>query len=250
MVKVPPAQFMMGSSTNEDGHQENEGPQRVVTITRPFAIGQFEITIGDWDACVKDGGCKLKIKDEGWGRDKRPAINVSWEDIKTQYLPWLSKKTGHKYRLPSEAEWEYAARATMGTDSLAPKYSFGDDTGQLCTFGNGADVTAKEANGGGFGADCSDGYAATAPAGSFKPNQFGLFDVHGNVWEWVEDCWNESYANAPADGKAWTSGDCSSRVVRGGSFNSDVPKLRSATRGWNQPSGRNRSIGFRVVREL
>jgi formylglycine-generating enzyme required for sulfatase activity len=140
--------------------------------------------------------------------------------------------------------------ATMGTESLAPRYSFGDDTGQLCAFGNGADVTAKEANGGGFGADCSDGYAATAPAGSFKPNQFGLFDMHGNVWEWVEDCWNESYANAPADGKAWTSGDCSSRVVRGGSFNSDVPKLRSATRGWNQPSGRNRSIGFRVVREL
>jgi formylglycine-generating enzyme required for sulfatase activity len=250
MVKVPSAQFMMGSAKNEDGHQENEGPQRVVTITRPFAMGQFEVTIDDWDACVKDAGCKLKIKDEGWGRDKRPAINVSWEDINTQYLPWLSKKTGHKYRLPSEAEWEYAARASAGMNSLAPKYSFGNNANELCAFGNGADATAKEANGGGFGSDCSDGYAATAPTGSFKPNQFGLFDVHGNVWEWVEDCWNESYADAPTDGKAWTSGDCSSRVVRGGSFNSDVPKLRSATRGWNQPSGRNRSIGFRVVREL
>jgi formylglycine-generating enzyme required for sulfatase activity len=250
MVKLPTAQFMMGSSQKEDGHQENESPQRAVTIARPFAIGQFEVTIADWDACVNDGGCKLKIKDEGWGRDKRPAINISWEDIKTQYLPWLSRKAGHSYRLPSEAEWEYAARATMGTDALAPSFSFGDDTGQLCAFGNGADATAKEANGGGAGFDCRDGYATTAPAGSFKPNEFGLFDVHGNVWEWVEDCWNESYANAPTDGKAWTSGDCTSRVVRGGSFNSDVPKLRSATRGWNQPSGRNRSIGFRVVREL
>jgi formylglycine-generating enzyme required for sulfatase activity len=129
-------------------------------------------------------------------------------------------------------------------------FSFGDDTNELCAYGNGADSTAKEQNGGRAGADCRDGFATTAPAGSFKPNQFGLFDVHGNVWEWVQDCWNESYEKAPADGSAWTSGDCSSRIVRGGSWNSDVPKLRSAARGWNQPSGRNRSIGFRVVREL
>lgn len=250
MVKLPPAEFTMGSPESEDGHQSNEAPQRVVAFRRPFAIGQFEITISDWDACVQDGGCKLKIKDEGWGRDNRPAINVSWEDITTQYLPWLSKKTGQKYRLPSESEWEYAARARMGTDSLAPRFSFGNDANELCGFGNGADATAKEQNGGGTGADCRDGYAATAPAGSFKPNPFGLFDMHGNVWEWVEDCWNEGYEKAPADGKAWTEGDCTSRVVRGGSWNSDIPKLRSATRGWNQPSGRNRSIGFRVVREL
>jgi formylglycine-generating enzyme required for sulfatase activity len=250
MVKLPPADFTMGSAESEEGHQPNEGPQRLVKLSKPFAIGQFEITIGDWDACVKDGGCKLQIKDEGWGRDKHPAINVSWEDINTQFLPWLSKKTGKKYRLPSEAEWEYAARATMSGDSIAPRFSFGDDGNALCAFGNGADATAKEQNGGGMGADCRDGYATTAPAGSFKPNQFGLFDMHGNVWEWVEDCWNESYGNAPADGKAWTEGDCTSRVVRGGSWNSDIPKLRSATRGWNQPSGRNRSIGFRVAREL
>ena len=250
MVKLPPAEFTMGSAEEEEGHQPNEGPQRLVKLSRPIAIGQFEITISDWDACVKDGGCKLQIKDEGWGRDKHPAINVSWEDISTQYLPWLSKRTGKKYRLPSEAEWEYAARASMGSDSLAPRFSFGNDGNELCGFGNGADATAKEQNGGGTGADCRDGYATTAPTGSFKPNQFGLFDMHGNVWEWVEDCWNESYDNAPVDGKAWTEGDCTSRVVRGGSWNSDIPKLRSATRGWNQPSGRNRSIGFRVVREL
>jgi formylglycine-generating enzyme required for sulfatase activity len=250
MVKIPPAQFTMGSPQSEEGHQPNEGPQRLVTFTKPFAIGQFEITIGDWEACVKDGGCKVQIEDEGWGRKNRPAINVSWEDITGQYLPWLSKKTGHTYRLPTEAEWEYAARAARSTDSPAPMFSFGDDTNELCAYGNGADSTAKEQNGGRAGADCRDGFATTAPAGSFKPNQFGLFDVHGNVWEWVQDCWNESYEKAPADGRAWTSGDCSSRIVRGGSWNSDVAKLRSAARGWNQPSGRNRSIGFRVVREL
>jgi formylglycine-generating enzyme required for sulfatase activity len=249
MVKVPATRFTMGSPEREKDRQSNEGPQRVVTFTRPFAIGQFEVTIADWDACVQDGGCQHQVDDEGWGRDKRPAINVSWEDITTQYLPWLSKQTGNIYRLPSEAEWEYAARAVSG-DALAPKFSFGDNTSEVCAFGNGADATAREHNGGGSGAECSDGYATTAPAGSFKPNPFGLFDVHGNVWEWVEDCWNESYDGAPADGAAWTAGDCSSRVVRGGSWNSDVPKLRSATRGWNQPSGRNRSIGFRVVREL
>jgi formylglycine-generating enzyme required for sulfatase activity len=249
MVKVPAARFTMGSPEREEDRQSNEGPQRVVTFTKPFAIGQFEVTIADWDACVEDGGCKHQVDDEGWGRDKRPVINVSWEDITIQYLPWLSKKTGNIYRLPSEAEWEYAARAVSG-DALAPKFSFGDNTNEVCAFGNGADATAREHNGGGSGAECSDGYATTAPAGSFKPNPFGLFDVHGNVWEWVEDCWNESYDGAPADGAAWKAGDCGSRVVRGGSWNSDVPKLRSATRGWNQPSGRNRSIGFRVVREL
>ena len=250
MVKLPPAEFTMGSAEDEEGRQANEGPQRVVRLSKPFAIGQFEITFSDWDACVKDGGCKLQISDEGWGRDTHPAINVSWEDISTQYLPWLSKKTGKAYRLPSEAEWEYAARATMNLDSMAPRFSFGNDGNELCGVGNGADATAREQNGGGTGADCRDGYATTAPAGSFKPNQFGLFDMYGNVWEWVEDCWNENYDHAPVDGKAWTEGDCTSRVVRGGSWNSDIPKLRSATRGWNQPSGRNRSIGFRVVREL
>jgi formylglycine-generating enzyme required for sulfatase activity len=249
MVKVLPAQYSMGSPATEGGHQSNEAPQHIVTFTKPFALGQFEITFNDWDACVKDGGCKYEIKDESWGRDNRPAINVSWEDITSQFLPWLSKKTGHKYRLPSEAEWEFAARGLTDADA-ALKFSFGDNANDVCAFGNGADATAREINGGGSGADCRDGFATTAPAGSFKPNQFGLFDVHGNVWEWVEDCWNETYNRAPNNGAAWTTGDCSSRVVRGGSWNSDVPKLRSAARGWNQPSGRNRSIGFRVARDL
>jgi formylglycine-generating enzyme required for sulfatase activity len=249
MVKIPPGKFTMGSPESEDGHQASESPPRLVTFTKPFAIGQYEITIGDWDACVKDGDCKHRIKDEGWGRDKRPAINVSWEDITKQYLPWLEKKTGRAYRLPTEAEWEYAARALADGDA-ATSFSFGNRAEEICSYANGADATAKEQSGGGSGADCRDGYATTAPIGSFKPNKFGVYDMHGNVWEWVEDCWSESYAEAAADGSARVTSDCGSRVVRGGSWNSDVPKLRSAARGWNQPSGRNRSIGFRVVREL
>ena len=245
MVKVPAAQFTMGSPSTEPGHQGNEEPQRLVRVMKPFAIGQFEITFDDWNACVKDGSCHEKLKDEGWGRGKRPAIQVSWEDITNDYLPWLSKKAGHVYRLPSEAEWEYAARAQGRTS-----FSFGSTSDEICAFGNGADQTAKEQNGAGSVAGCSDGFSYTAPVGSFRPNQLGLFDMHGNVWEWVEDCWNESYETAPSDSAAWTAGDCESRVVRGGSWNSDVNKLRSAARGWNNPGGHNRSIGFRVARDL
>jgi formylglycine-generating enzyme required for sulfatase activity len=245
MVKVPSAQFTMGSPSTEQGHQANEEPQRLVRVVKPFAIGQFEITFDDWNACVKDGSCHEKLKDEGWGRGTRPAIQVSWDDITDDYLPWLSKKAGHVYRLPSEAEWEYAARAQGRT-----RFSFGSSSDEICAFGNGADQTAKEQNGAGSVAGCSDGFSYTAPVGSFRPNQFGLFDMHGNVWEWVEDCWNESYETAPDNSAAWTAGDCSSRVVRGGSWNSDSNKLRSAARGWNNPGGRNRSIGFRVARDL
>jgi formylglycine-generating enzyme required for sulfatase activity len=245
MVKVPSSQFTMGSPSTEQGHQGNEEPQRLVRIAKPFAIGQFEITFDDWGACVKEGSCHEKLKDEGWGRGTRPAIHVSWEDITKDFLPWLSKKSGHVYRLPSEAEWEYAARAQGRTS-----FSFGSDGDEICAFGNGADQTAKKQNGAGSAAACRDGFAYTAPVGSFRPNQFGLFDMHGNVWEWVEDCWNESYETAPGNSAAWTAGDCSSRVVRGGSWNSDVSKLRSAARGWNDPLGRNRSIGFRVARDL
>ena len=245
MVKVPSAQFTMGSPSTEPGHQGNEEPQRLVNVVKPFAIGQFEITFDNWNACVKDGSCHEKLKDEGWGRGTRPAIHVSWEDITNDYLPWLSKKAGHVYRLPSEAEWEYAARAQGPTS-----FSFGNNGDEICAFGNGADQTAKEQNGAGSVAGCSDGFSYTAPVGSFRPNQFGLFDMHGNVWEWVEDCWNENYTTAPGNSAAWTAGDCESRVVRGGSWNSDVNKLRSAARGWNNPGGRNRSIGFRVARDL
>ena len=153
-------------------------------------------------------------------------INVSWNDITKEYLPWLSRKTGKTYRLLTEAEWEYAARAGSTT-----RYHFGDSERDLCMYGNVADLREGEEQ----GLDdrhCRDGHVNTAPVGSFQPNAFGLYDMHGNVWEWVQDCYF-SYSGAPSDGSAWTTGDCSRRVVRGGSWNFSPRGLRSAIRNWN-----------------
>jgi formylglycine-generating enzyme required for sulfatase activity len=171
-------------------------PQHQVTIGEPFGVGRYEVTFDEWDACVKGGGCNdYKPSDQGWGRGRRPVINVSWDDAQA-YVAWLSKKTGQPYRLPSEAEWEYAARA--GTTS---RYWWGNDV-----------PTSKQAN---FG----DHVNKTSKVGSYPANPWGLHDMNGNVWEWVEDCWNESYEGAPNDGSAWPSGDCGRRVRRGGSWN-------------------------------
>ncbi len=246
LVSLPAGSFVMGSEASEANHQPDEGPQHSVQFTKPFAISAHEVTFDEWDACVKDGSCKQSPSDEGWGRGKNPVINVSWEDVTTQFLPWLSKKTGHTYRLPTEAEWEYAARASQSGQTM---FTFGNDGNSLCTFGNGADASLHQANGGGDGLTCSDGHAQTAAVGSFKPNAFGLYDTHGNVWEWVEDCWNDSYEGAAQDGSARTTGDCTTRVLRGGSWNSDLANLRTAARGWNRSGGRSNGIGFRVVRE-
>ena len=248
LVQLPAGEFQMGSQSSEANHQPDESPLHPVRFTKPFAISAYEVTFEEWDACVKDKGCSQSPSDEGWGRGRNPVINVSWEDVTTQYLPWLSKKTGHAYRLPTEAEWEYAARAAATGDNQAA-FAFGNDSNTLCAYGNGADATLQQANGGGEGLSCSDGHAQTAAVGSFKPNAFGLYDTHGNVWEWVEDCWNDSYDGAAPDGTARTTGDCSTRVLRGGSWNSDFANLRTAARGWNRSGGRKDSIGFRVVRD-
>lgn len=184
MVVVPAGQFMMGSPDNDLAHMTSERPQHKVTIAEPFAVGKFEVTFAEWDACVLNGGCSgYRPSDEGWGRGRRPVIHVSWSDAQ-EYVAWLSKKSGKTYRLLSEAEWEYAARAGTTT-----RYAFGNS------------ITTQEAQ---FSA------RKTAEVGSFKPNAFGLYDMHGNVMEWVEDCTHiASYDGAPADGAAWT-GDCSS----------------------------------------
>ena len=182
---------------------------------RPFAVGVYEVTFGEWDACVSGGGCGgHRPDDEGWGRGNRPVINVSWHDAKA-YVRWLSGKTGEQYRLPSDAEWEYVARAGTAT-----AYWWGNDIGR-----NRANCDS----------DCGDSYRYTAPVGSFSANPFGLHDVHGNVWEWVEAC----------DGD-----DCSRRVLRGGSWNSVPRSLRSAFRFRNSSGGRNIYLGFRVARTL
>jgi formylglycine-generating enzyme required for sulfatase activity len=169
---------------------------------------------------------------EKWGRVTRPAINVSWEDAQ-EYVASLSRRTGKTYRLLSEAEWEYAARA--GSDDRA--YTWGDDIGK----GN--------ANCAGCGGEW-DGLQRTAPVGSFPANAFGLRDMHGNVWEWVEDCYQDNYYGAPSDGTARSSDNCSSRVLRGGSWFSFPLDLRSANRGRENPNGRRSSLGFRVARTL
>ena len=229
MVVVPAGSFEMGSPPGEEGRYDVEGPVHRVTFERPFAVGVYEVTFGEWEACVSGGGCGgHRPDDRGRGRGNRPVINVSWDDAKA-YVGWLSGKTGEEYRLLSEAEWEYVARAGTTTE-----YWWGDGIGR-----NRANCY-----------DCGDSYEYTAPVGSFSANPFGLYDVHGNVFEWVEDCWNDSYRGAPTDGSAWESGDCDRRVLRGGSWYYAPELLRSAFRFGSTSGYRISNAGFRVARTL
>ncbi len=231
MVVVPAGSFTMGSPESEGWRRVDEGPAHRVEIARPFAVGAYEVTFAEWDACVAGGGCGgYRPHDRGWGRESRPVIHVSWEDAQS-YVRWLSRKTGRQYRLPSESEWEYAARA--GTDT---RYHWGDEVG------------LNRANCAGCGSRWDD--ERTAPVGSFEANGFGLHDVHGNVWEWVEDCRNASHAGAPADGSARTAGVCGLRVLRGGSWYFLPRYLRSAFRAWSGRGERGGNVGFRVARTL
>jgi formylglycine-generating enzyme required for sulfatase activity len=245
MVVVPSGTFVMGSRTDDKDRFDNEGPSRKVTIAKPFAVGRFEVTFAEWDSCVSAGGCKYRPGDNGWGRDKRPVMRVSWDDITKDYLPWLVRKTGKSYRLLTEAEWEYAARAGSIT-----RFYFGNAEKDLCDYANVADRIGKEIYADWVIADCRDGYVNTAPVGSFKPNAFGLYDMHGNVLEWVQDCWNGTYSGAPSDGSAWATGECGTRVLRGGSWAREPRYQRLTTRNKYQTGTRSFSIGFRVARTL
>jgi formylglycine-generating enzyme required for sulfatase activity len=223
MVVVPAGTFTMGSGA------PYEVPMHKVTIAKPFAIGRFEVTFDEWDRCVADKGCKFKPDDRGLGRGNRPVVNVSWIDAK-EFLGWLSGKSGKTYRLPSEAEWEYAARG--GTTSA---YWWGRDVGQ-------GQANCKE---------CAGSSALeTMQVGSFKPNPFGIFDTAGNAAEWVEDCWNDSYRGAPQDGSAWTTGQCNWRVLRGGAYDSPAKLVASSSRFRYDNDVRYPANGFRVLREL
>ena len=231
MVVVPPGSFMMGSPDGV-GHSD-ERPQHRVTIDYAFAVGVYEVTFEEWDACVRGGGCDgYEPDDYGYGRGRHPVINVSW-DSAWRYADWLTAQTGEEYRLLSEAEWEYVSRA--GTETAR---HWGESKDSQCRFVNGYPHFAP----------CPDGYEETAPVGSYAPNAFGLYDVLGNVWEWTEDCWNGSYAGAPADGSPWTSGDCEVRVLRGGSWSSRSLQLRSANRSAERAGNRVYRVGFRVAR--
>ncbi|MBM3555374.1 MAG: formylglycine-generating enzyme family protein [Alphaproteobacteria bacterium] len=223
MVVIPAGRFVMGSSAEEPGRFNFEGPEREVAI-RSFALGKTEVTFAEFDVCTAENACR-KAADAGWGRGNRPVIDVNRNDA-AAYAAWLSKKTGKTYRLPSEAEWEYAARA--GTKS---RYSCGNDEACLNS------VAWHGANAGG----------RTQPVGGKTPNAFGLHDMHGNVWEWVEDCDNANYIGAPTDGSAWLKKDCLLRVRRGGSWVSEPKWLRSAVRG--RGMSRDESTGFRIARD-
>ena len=230
MVVIPAGRFRMGCLSDDRVCSTDEKPVREVVIAS-FALSKHEVTFAQWDACVSGGGCDgARPDDEGWGRADRPVVNVGWEDAQA-YLSWLSRETGEDYRLPTEAEWEYAARAGTTT-----KYSWGNEIGE------------NRANCDGCGSRWDN--SRTAPVGSFPANAWGLHDMHGNVWEWVEDCKNASYAGAPADGSAWLSGDCSKRVLRGGSWFSRPWSLRAAYRFRITTGLRLSYIGFRVARTL
>ena len=235
MAVVPAGGFRMGSTSGG----RDERPVHLVTIEYELAVGVYEVTFAEWDACVSDGGCGgYSPKDDARGRGhrgSRPVFNVSWDDAQA-YVLWLSRKTGELYRLLSEAEWEYVARA--GTTTA---YWWGDDIGR------------NRANCAGCGRRWDSQFPE--PVGSFSANPFGLFDVHGNVSEWVEDCYFSNYRGAPSDGSAWTyylgmaMGACRSRVDRGGSWVNDEPwYLRAAARYSGSRDGRYSYRGFRVAR--
>ena len=229
MVSIPGGTFHMGDLSGIGTGDDDELPVRTVTVPA-FRLGKHEVTFAQWDACVADGGCNGYIPgDMGWGRGNQPVINISWYDIQS-FIDWLNGKTGGNYRLPTEAEWEYAGRASTTTE-----YSWGDD------------ISSNRANCDGCGSQWDD--EGTAPVGSFPANPWGVHDMHGNVWEWVQDCWNDNYKGAPKDGRAWTDGDCSLRVVRGGSWYFGAWYLRSANRFRLDRTARDSGFGFRLAQD-
>jgi len=263
MVVIPASGFVMGSPKDEKGRWTNEGPQRPVKIASSFAVGKFEVTRGEFAQFVKDenydAGNECWTLEEGKGEnrtgrnwrnpgfeqtDRDPVVCVNWNDAKA-YVAWLSEKTKQPYRLLSEAEWEYMARGGTTTSR------FWGNADEGCEYANAADLTAKETHPGWTTSKCRDGYLHTSPVGRFKANAFGVHDVLGNVWEWVEDVWHDSYEGAPDDGSAWTeSGNQSLRVLRGGSWGRKPEDLRSAIRGRDGNGFRGGSFGFRVSRTL
>lgn len=250
MVAIPGGDFTMGAPRNEPGSGLGEQPQRFVTVSR-FALSQTEVTWDQWNECVRAGPCDpLPVTeaggDSGYGLGDRPVIHVSSEDAAT-YAAWLSEETGRSYRLPSEAEWEYAARAGRQT-----AYPFGEDPHLLCDHANvedeayiGGRTTSSDY------AECNDGFGReTAPVAQFASNPFGLYDMHGNVAEWTADCYSPSYkAGQPTDGSAFIAQRCRSKTVRGGSWNEGYEDARSASRTGRVANHRDNWIGFRIARD-
>ncbi len=267
MVVIPSGTFTMGSPEDEKDRSSVEGPQHTVTIGRRFAVAKYPVTRGEFAAFVRetgrraDGGCVVyrrernlfetdaskSWRDPGFAQtDRHPVVCVTWHDAKA-YTEWLSLKTGKSYRLPSEAEHEYAARAGTMT-----RFFWGDDPAyrDVCSYANVADQSSQNLDLGSR-ATCNDGHSYTAPVGSFEANRFGLHDMSGNVFEWTEDCWHETYSGAPRDGSAWITGEkCGLRVIRSGSWLWSPIAARSASRGMFESGARYYVHGFRVARSL
>ncbi|MDP1786028.1 MAG: SUMF1/EgtB/PvdO family nonheme iron enzyme [Nitrosomonas sp.] len=225
LTVIPAGRFVMGSPEDEHGRAEREGPQHEVIIAQPFALGVYAVTFSEYDRFCEATGKKTP-DDNDWGRENRPVINVSWHDAQA-YCGWLSNQTGQSYRLPSEAEWEYACRA-----------------GTTTPFNTGEKINSEQAN-------FDIAHDRTLSAGSFPSNKFGLYDMHGNVLEWAQDCWHENYRGAPNDGSAWleaNGGNCDRRVVRGGSWYLDPLLLRSAFRYGDFSDAAGVLLGFRIAR--
>ena len=263
MVVIPARSFAMGSPDSEAGHDDNESPVHRVSIAT-FALGKTEITRSQFAAFVEmtkysaggkcwtiEGG-RFEERSGNWQEpgyaqdDNHPVACMNWNDAKA-YAEWLSRKTGKNYRLPTEAEWEYAARGKTST----ARY-WGNNPDEACGYANAADKAAQARIRGATSWSvhgCADGFAYTAPVSSFKANAFGLYDMLGNVWEWTEDSYHDSYVGAPSDGSAW-QGDGARHVLRGGSWNDSPRNVRAAMRYINKPALRFSSFGFRLARDL
>lgn len=244
MVFIPKGSFELRVPPWGPGHPHDEGYFYPVTFTKPYAVGKYEVTVGDWGLCVIDNICP-QVETKGLMREEFPVFNVTWSEA-NRFAKWLSKKTGFRYRLPSNAEWEYAARAGLGMNryfDMAPK--------ALCEFSNTYDQVAdQEYQSETEFVPCSDGYREYAPVGQFAPNAFGLHDVIGNLSEWTEDCASPDWRGAPLDGKAWIVGDCSLRGFRGGSWLNNEPYYLVESSRFRYSGSRADDLGFRLLREI
>jgi formylglycine-generating enzyme required for sulfatase activity len=277
MVRAPAGSFSMGSLQDDRDRLYTELPQHEVRISRPFAIGKLDVTVGEFRTFVTETGYEMESKCIVWTgsawteregfswrnpgfvqEDSHPVVCVSWNDAQA-YIDWLAHKTHQPYRMLSEAEWEYAARM-MG---LAPRRYlrswFGVGESDLCRDGNGADQAAHDTiEGTERGptktwtfASCNDGYAYTSPVGHFPANALGLHDMFGNTEQWTADCAHESYLGAPADGRAWTTANCNRHVSRGGSWSDNPARFRATRRSWFEKVDRvSNYVGFRVARTI
>jgi formylglycine-generating enzyme required for sulfatase activity len=233
MCVIPAGSFKMGSARNEAGHRDSEGPRHVVNVVESIAVGVYLVSFAEWDKLLGESVVDYEPADDGWGREDLPVINVSWTDVH-DFLTALSKKTGQRYRLLSEAEWEYACRSgSSGPFGLEGKWQ-----PERANFSSGGDSGQPQMIG------------RTTPIGNYDSNRFGLYDMHGNVREWVEDLWHDNYDDAPTDGLSWLSGHSAMRVLRGGSWLDADWFVRSASRGRGGEYDRTNFIGFRLARDI